>query len=138
MPLSKYAFSLKKRQEQFSIAFVRSISSVAGYKVVQVDVIDEDSVDFQIEQKRGVEGQPYHPVLRVQAKCTYYHKPKEDGCLHFRLSAKNYDDLRMKTGMPFILAVDRTTKVLIPTSQRLNVNGLVNIMDTLAEGEFPK
>lgn len=117
MPVSKYAYSKNKRQEQFSIAYVRSIASVAGYKVIRVDEIDENSVDIQIDQKGISESSiyPQYEILKVQAKCTYDKKPSSDGNLHFSLSAKNYDDLRAQTGTPFILVV-----LCIPTENEDN------------------
>lgn len=181
MPRSRFAYSLPKCQEQFSVAYIRSVSSVAGYKVVRVDEIDEDSVDIEIQQNQSEGNYPFYSILKVQAKCTYSIKPAGDSYLHFRLSAKNYDDLRAKTGIPFILVVlcipgkdsldwlaekddsmvlyntaywmslwgkdalppsdtpynERKTTVYVPISQRFDVQGLIGLMDTLAEGRFP-
>lgn len=182
MPVSRYAYSKVKRQEQFGYGYVRSIVSAAGYKFSVVNDIDEDSVDFQISQKANSVEYPRIQNLMVQMKCTYDKKPSRDGFLHYPLSAKNYDDLRANRGEPFILVVlciptedeaewlvesdnsmalhnvaywmslrgyptlpesttdynNRTTTVQIPEKQRFNVNGLIEIMDTLAAGGFPK
>lgn len=114
MPVSKYAFSKVKRQEQFSIAYVRSLASVAGFKIGSVNEVDEDSVDFHITQKGDSERSLYPKFtdIKVQLKCTYGEKPRGDGKLHYPLKAKNYDDLRQETGLPFILVV-----LCIPTGE---------------------
>lgn len=106
MALTAYAYSLEKRQEQFSAAYVRAIASASGYKVTPLNSMDEDSEDIQIHQKRNdlSDDRPYYSVLRVQLKCTS-HRIKDDGFIHYRIPLKTHDDLRRKTGDPFLLVV---------------------------------
>lgn len=183
MAKTAYEYNIEKRQEQFSVAYIKAIASAAGYKVSPLNPMDEDSEDIQIHQRRNDydDDRPFYSILRVQAKCTTV-QPSDDGFLHFRLPLKNYDDLRPITGDPFLLMVlcipsqdesdwlkeenlymvlynkaywfslrgadripdndtprkDRKKTILIPTSQLLDVNGLVTIMDMLADGEIPK
>lgn len=183
MATTAYEYNLDKRQEQFSVAYIKAIASVAGYKVSPLNPMDEDSEDIQIHQRRNNydDDRPFYSILRVQAKCTSV-KPSRDGFVHYRIPLKNYDDLRPKTGDPFLLVVlcvpsqnesdwlkesrdhmvlynkaywlslrgfdripdndtprsKRKTTVLVPTGQLLDVNGLVTIMDMLADGVFPE
>lgn len=94
---------LTRQQEQFSIAWVRSVASVAGYAVEEIRV-DIDSVDLTIVQVGVGEEYPLIEGLKIQLKCTYAHAPKEDG-LHYPLKIKNYNDLRRDCLNPRILVV---------------------------------
>jgi hypothetical protein len=91
------------QQEQFSIAYVHSIASAAGYGIEEIRV-DVDSIDLSIVQYGQGDENPEIDTLRAQLKCTYKFKPKEDG-LHFQLKKKNYDDLRRKCIFPRVLIV---------------------------------
>ncbi len=108
MTATKYAYSLKSRQEEFSVAYIRAVAAAAGYSVTK-DSIDQDSVDVYISQRGNKDNEddyPHYSILKVQVKCTYRHKPKSDGFIHFPLKLKNYNDLRREnTGDPFILVV---------------------------------
>lgn len=101
--MSVYTMPLTQQQEQFSIAYVHSIASAAGYGVEGIRV-DVDSVDLMITQYGQDDIFPEIDVLQVQLKCTYAHKPKADG-IHFPLKLKNYDDLRRNCHNPRILVV---------------------------------
>lgn len=91
------------QMEEFSRAFIHAIASVAGYGVENVR-IDLDSVDLRITQYATQHSFPIKQALRVQAKCTYAQKPKK-GNLPYKLSVKNYNDLRHKNCEPRILVV---------------------------------
>lgn len=101
--MAAYTMPLTTQQEQFSLAYVHSITSAAGYGLEEIRV-DVDSVDLTIVQYGEGESYPQIEGLRVQLKCTYAHPPSADG-LHFPLKAKNYDDLRRECMNPRILVV---------------------------------
>ncbi len=81
------------QKEQFSLAFVHAIASVAGFKL-KTCTVDDDSIDVDIAGNRGFGGTTFRaPHVGVQAKCT----ETDDGTgedFPFTLSIKNYDDLR--------------------------------------------
>ncbi len=62
--------------------------------------LDRDSVDLRI-QASG----PQRPALELQLKATVDLGPPQTGELRFRLSIKNYDDLRTATQTPRLLVV---------------------------------
>jgi hypothetical protein len=82
---------LSQQKEQFSIAYVRAIASVAGYTVYRPEV-DDDSVDLGIALRGGA-GTVRSPRLELQLKCTADPIWQADP-LRFSLKKKNYDDLR--------------------------------------------
>lgn len=82
---------LSRQKEQFSIAWVRAVVSVAGYVVYQPEV-DDDSVDLGIAM-RGGRGTIRSPRLEAQLKCTAAPIWRFDP-MQFVLKKKNYDDLR--------------------------------------------
>lgn len=82
---------VSRQKEQFSIAWVRVVVSVAGYVVYQPEV-DDDSVDLGIAM-RGGRGTIRSPRLEVQLKCTAEPIWQSDP-MRFTLKRKNYDDLR--------------------------------------------
>lgn len=111
--MGRFTIPLTAQQEQFSIAYVRAIASVAGYSVEKPEV-DADSIDLRITQCGG-EDDTYPDIegLGVQLKCTYAHTPNEEqGCIKFPLSIKNYNDLRRNNMSPRILVVVHTPKDL--------------------------
>jgi hypothetical protein len=98
------------QQEQFSIAYVRAIASVAGYSIDKPEV-DTDSIDLAIVQCGDDEFYPDIERLHVQLKCTYTHVPNEEqGCIKFPLKIKNYNDLRRNCAIPRILVVVHTPR----------------------------
>lgn len=94
--VGNYRISDTERQNQYSIAYIQAISSVAGYSVEEIRV-DQDSVDVTLTQRgdRESDGEEYplREGLKIQLKCTHQHQPR-NGLIHFPLSRKNYNDLR--------------------------------------------
>ena len=86
------------QKEQFSIAYVRAVTSVAGVKVTSVEV-DDDSIDVMLERSGDCT-----PKLDLQLKCTAQPIP-EEGDLSYALNLKNYEDLRKETLVPRWLVV---------------------------------
>ncbi len=99
--MNDFTIPFTKRQEQFSIAYVKAIASAAGYSVEEIRV-DVDSVDVTITQTGNDNGYPLIEGLRVQLKCTYAYTP-HNGYISFPLSMKNYNDLRRTSLNPRIL-----------------------------------
>lgn len=81
---------LNHRKEQFSIAYVKAVASVAGFAVERITV-DLDGVDVTI-CSRNTAGRIRSPLVDVQLKCTGTNVLK-DGVIKFPLKRKNYDDL---------------------------------------------
>ena len=71
----------------------------AGYSV-SVPQPDRDSVDLRIQA-----GDAYRPALDLQLKATAGVSAPRDGFVPFRLSIKNYNDLRVETQTPRLLVV---------------------------------
>ncbi len=94
---------ISQRKEQFSIAYVRAVASVAGFSV-STPGVDDDSVDLTLAA-RVVEGVPSRPKIDVQLKCTSEDVLREREVV-YPLKRKNYDELRL-TGLvvPRLLVV---------------------------------
>ena len=86
------------RMEQFSLAYVRAVVSVAGYQVGRPEP-DVDSVDGVLLASFG-----RRPRIDFQAKATSQALLR-NGVIHFPLPVKNYDDLRADTRTPRLLIV---------------------------------
>jgi hypothetical protein len=98
---------LSQRKEQFSLAYVHAIATVAGFTLYEPKV-DNDSVDIGIAG-RIVTDIPCPPRLEIQLKCTS-DKILKDKEVVFSLKRKNYDDLRIEEFIvPRLLVV-----VLVP------------------------
>src|SRR4051794_902475 len=82
---------LNQRKEQFSVAYLRAVSAVAGLALAPPNV-DDDSVDWTV-YATGQSGLPRRPRLDLQLKCTARDVLAEDA-VKFPLKIKNYDDLR--------------------------------------------
>jgi hypothetical protein len=82
---------LSQRKEQFSIAYLHAVASVAGYRIAEPNV-DDDSVD-RVIRARGPHGLLRSPQLDVQMKCTEV-MASSNGYFSFPLPVKNYNDLR--------------------------------------------
>lgn len=82
---------LNQRKEQFSIAYLHAVASVAGYRTAEPNV-DDDSVD-RVIKARGPHGRRRSPQLDVQLKCTEA-MISRNGYFSFPLPIKNYNDLR--------------------------------------------
>lgn len=104
----RFTYSLTKRQETFSVAYIGAVVAAAGYSIDKVE-IDEDSIDVAIRQRGNPDDPddyPQCPILDVQLKCTFAHQPGSDNYIHFPLSKKNYNDLRREfISVPSILVV---------------------------------
>ena len=111
--MGRFSIPLTRQQEQFSIAYIHAIASVAGYSIDKTEV-DVDSIDLTIIQC-GDDDEDYPDIegLRVQLKCTYANVPdRERGVLRFPLKVKNYNDLRRNSFFPRILIVVHTPRNL--------------------------
>ncbi|GIK28198.1 MAG: hypothetical protein BroJett007_13360 [Chloroflexota bacterium] len=80
-----------QQKEQYSIAFVHTIASAAGYNIGEFKV-DDFSVDCSINGYRDV-ALKYVPRLDLQLKCTAYENYKDNATIPFDLRQKNYNDL---------------------------------------------
>jgi hypothetical protein len=109
---------LNTQKEQFSVAFVHAVASVAGVKVIRAEV-DDDSIDVGLERTGGCA-----PKLDLQLKCTAEPIPNA-GDISFALKMKNYEDLRRPTMAPRWLVV-----MFVPTviPQWLEIPGPPNDM----------
>ncbi len=98
---------MSSQQEEFSLAYIRAVATVAGYHTTRLDY-DQDSVDLNIAAV-GPRKTRRSPKLDLQAKCTYQDVIGPD-TVDFALSLKNYNDLReVELMVPRILVV-----VLVP------------------------
>ena len=89
---------LNTQKERFSLSYIEAIASQAGYQVVEPKV-DHDSIDGAIMADFG-----QRPLIHFQAKSTSQNLVRNDA-IHFPLSRKNYDDLRIEARNPRILVV---------------------------------
>lgn len=87
------------QKEGLCRAYVRAVAARAGF-TTSVPELDRDSVDLRI-----MAGGPRRPALDLQLKATARLAPAQDGFHRFRLSSKNYDDLRGATQTPRLLVV---------------------------------
>jgi hypothetical protein len=83
---------ISHRQEAFSIAYVRAVAAVAGYRVQDGPAPDDDSVDLTLSD-RGPGGTIRSPKLDIQLK-SCLGAPVESPEWSYDLKARNYDDLR--------------------------------------------
>jgi hypothetical protein len=94
---------LSQRKEQFSVAYLHAVASVAGYRTSSPNV-DDDSVDWFIKA-RGAHGRRRSPQVDLQLKCTE-RRTSRNGHFSFPLPVKNYNDLRgVDVHVPRILVV---------------------------------
>ena len=82
---------LGRQKEQFSLAYVHAVTSVAGF-ALYTPTVDDDSVDLGIAA-RGSYGSRRSPRLELQLKCTAKAVWRNEH-LAFSLKRKNYVDLR--------------------------------------------
>ena len=88
------------RKSNLSFSYLHALSSAAGFACELGPNPDRYSVDAIIRS-----GEPGKPQIDVQLKSTSAPDLRDDG-LHFRLGAKNYNDLReIPRGCPIILVV---------------------------------
>jgi hypothetical protein len=90
------------QKEEFSLAYIRAVATVAGYHTSRLD-FDQDSVDLLIASV-GSRGTSRSPRLEIQAKCTSQNLASDE-TIAFPLPIKNYDDLRSDVLVPRILII---------------------------------
>ena len=91
--------TIPDQKEALSLAYAKALAARAGYLTSEPEP-DRDSVDLRIQA-----GGAHRPALDLQLKATTGMGEPRDGSLSFRLSIKNYDDLRIKTQTPRLLVV---------------------------------
>ena len=79
------------QKEGLSLAYVKALAARAGFST-SVPEPDRDSVDVRI-----MAGGPRRPALDLQLKATADLANPQTGFLRFRLTIKNYNDLRVET-----------------------------------------
>lgn len=89
---------LNTQKSRFSLSYIEAVASHAGFQVEEVKV-DLDSVDGTLKADFGK-----RPRIEFQAKATARDVVREN-YVHFPLSVKNYDDLRLEAINPRILIV---------------------------------
>ena len=89
---------LNTQKSRFSLSYIEAVASHAGFQVEEVRV-DFDSVDGTLKADFGK-----RPRIEFQAKATARDVVRESN-VHFPLSVKNYDDLRLEAINPRILIV---------------------------------
>jgi len=82
---------INNQKEQFGIAYVRAIASVAGYSCYKPEV-DDNSIDIGFKSST----EPYQ-IVEAQLKTTENLSYIKDGNIHFPLPIKNYNELRGKS-----------------------------------------
>ena len=86
------------QKSRFSLSYIEAVASRAGFQVEEVKV-DRDSVDGTLKGDFG-----RRPRIEFQAKSTARDVVRNSH-IHFPLSVKNYDDLRLEAINPRILIV---------------------------------
>ena len=87
------------QKEGLSLVYVKALATRAGF-LTSVPEPDRDSVDLRIQA-----GGPRRPALDLQLKATTDLGEPQAGFLPFRLTIKNYSDLRVETQTPRLLVV---------------------------------
>jgi hypothetical protein len=88
------------RKERFSLAYISAVAAHAGYQIIEAGAIDKDSIDGTL-----LSDEEGRPRIEFQAKATSLDILR-GAALRFRLSIKNYDDLRVENAMvPRLLIV---------------------------------
>ena len=86
------------QKERFSLSYIQAVATRAGY-VVEETRVDRDSVDGVLLADFG-----RRPRIEFQAKATSRDVVRGNN-IHFPLSLKNYNDLRLDAINPRILIV---------------------------------
>lgn len=87
------------QKEQLSLLYVKALAARAGFGT-SAPKLDRDSVDLCIHA-----GGPRRPALDLQLKATSVLDEPRAGFVPFRLTIKNYSDLRGETQTPRLLVV---------------------------------
>lgn len=82
---------VNRQKEEFGMAYVQAIASVAGYSVSRPSV-DDQSIDIQFKSNSNNNYRSF-PSFEAQLKCTAQDLMQEDA-IHLSLKLKNYNDLR--------------------------------------------
>jgi len=92
-------------KEELSYAYVHAVASLAQFSCENVRK-DRDSIDMQICARGRLhpESTLMSPQLGAQVKASVI-EPVPDGSFDFRLTLKNYNDLRQRSMIPRILIV---------------------------------
>ena len=97
--MAETLLTVPDQKERLSLVYVKALAARAGF-VTSVPEPDRDSVDLRI-QASG----PRRPALDLQLKATSSLDEPQAGFVRFRLTAKNYRDLRVETQTPRLLVV---------------------------------
>lgn len=97
--MTEALLTVPDQKEGLSIVYARALAARAGFST-SVPEPDRDSVDLRIQA-----GGPRRPALDLQLKAAVDLGEPQAGGLAFRLSIKNYDDLRGPTQTPRLLMV---------------------------------
>ena len=89
------------RKEAMSKVYAHAVAAKAGYVTAMYDY-DRDSIDMRIQAGGGM-----RPAIEIQLKATINLNLSNDGCFHFPLKVKNYNELRISTQTPRFLVVLR-------------------------------
>jgi Domain of unknown function (DUF4365) len=81
---------ITQQQEQFSKAYIRAVSAIAGCTLAEPEV-DDDSIDITLSSRRF----DRKPKLDIQLKCYMQDTCIEESGLQYSLKRKNYDELRI-------------------------------------------
>ena len=90
------------RKEQLSLAYVRLVSSIAGFSCSRPE-LDIDGIDLLVHSSGQLD--PRSPSIGLQLKATADVTMLRPDRVAFPLSRKNYDDLRRHTQSPRFLVV---------------------------------
>ena len=96
-PMAEF-MNMNQMKARFSLAYISAVASQAGIKVDEVTV-DDDSVDGVLSASFG-----RRPKIEFQAKASARNLARH-GDIHFPLSIKNYEELRLDAINPRILIV---------------------------------
>ena len=87
------------QKERLSLVYVKALATRAGFGT-STPAPDRDSVDLHIHTVG-----PRRPALDLQLKATAVLDEPQAGFVPFRLTIKNYNDLRVETQTPRLLVV---------------------------------
>jgi hypothetical protein len=92
-------------KEELSYAYVHAVASLAGFSCENVRK-DRDSIDLHVCARGRLhpESRLMSPQIAIQVKASVL-EPVPDAAFDFRLTLKNYDDLRQITMIPRLLVV---------------------------------
>ena len=97
--MTEILLAASDKKEGLSLVYVKALATRVGF-LTSVPEPDRDSVDLRIQA-----GGPLRPALDLQLKATANLGESQARELPFRLSVKNYDDLRNRTQTPRLLVV---------------------------------